>query len=88
MVVVTIPFIFMEELTSSLLVLVMTLFILEPDMTSSLVEQVMTPLTVEMELISLSSRGIRLIIPSLHLSLVYMRGSQFQEQMVMTLSPI
>ena len=66
----------------------MIYFMADLAMTQLLVEQVMTPLTVEMELISLSSRGIRLIILSLHLSLVYLRRSQFQEQMVMTLSPI
>ena len=44
MVVVTIPFIFMQDMTLSLLV------------------QVMTLLTVEMELISLSSLGIKVTI--------------------------
>ena len=44
MVVVTIPFIFMQDMTLSLLV------------------QEMTPLTVEMELISLSSLGIKVTI--------------------------
>ena len=57
-------------------------------MTLLLVGQVMTTLTVEVEMISQSSLEIRLIILSLHLSLVYMRRSQFQEQMALTLSPI
>ena len=42
----------------------LTYFMADLAMTQLLVAQVMTPLTVELELISLSSRGIRLIILS------------------------
>ena len=66
----------------------MIYFMADLVMTQLLVGQVMTPLTVEMELISLSSLVIILIILSLHLSLVYLRRSQSQEQMGLTLSPI
>ena len=49
----------------------MTPLILELEMTLLPEDLVMTPLTADSEQISQSSRGIRLIILFLHLSLVY-----------------
>ena len=76
---VTILFLVMVEMTPLILELEMTL--LPGDL-------VMTPLTADLAVISQSSLVIRLIILSLHLSLVYLRRSQFQGQMEMILSPI